>query len=107
MELVRTAQDVADVVRAARAARGWTQQRAADAAGVSRRFVSMVEGGHAAAEMGRVLALLDALEVRMTIARPTVHAATAEATSPGDAAGPDEIDLDAYLSTFRTAPVPR
>jgi transcriptional regulator with XRE-family HTH domain len=54
--------DLEAVVRATRAARGWTQQEAADAAGVSRRFVNMVEGGrHPNAENWRVLALMDAL----------------------------------------------
>lgn len=95
MGLVRTVQDVAEVVRAARAARGWSQQEAADAAGVSRRFVSMVEGGHATAETGRVLALLDALGVRLTTVRPTESAATTEAPSTGKAVASDEFDLDA------------
>ncbi len=83
----------------------WSQQRAADAAGVSRRFVNMLErGDHANAEVWRVLALLDALGVRLTgelpAQAPAVEAA-AEIESPADTVAPDAFDLDAHLSGFR------
>lgn len=103
MQRVRTVSDVADLVRSARVARGWSQQQAANAAAVSRRFVNMVEGGHATAQVGRVLALLASLEVRLIGALPAAEAATPEA-NVGEAAVPGEINLDAFLSTFRTPP---
>lgn len=101
MQRVRTANDVAELVRAARSARGWSQQRAAHAAGVSRRFVNMVEGGHPTAEVGLVLTLLASLGVSLTGALHTESPATPDAGSER-ADLPGEIDLDAYLSTFRT-----
>jgi transcriptional regulator with XRE-family HTH domain len=107
VELVETVRDIGVLARAARIARGWSQQDAADAAGVSRRFVNMIEGGqHVNAEVGRVLALLRALDVRITAALPADDPATTPEGPHRDAAGPDEIDLDAYLSTFRTQPRP-
>lgn len=107
MEQVLTVADLGDVVRTARHVRGWSQQRAADAAGVSRRFVNMVEGGqHANAEVGRVLALLDALEVRLGALVPgtqpdtQTEARSTLADRPADSSGDDDVDLDAYLATF-------
>jgi len=106
VERVRTAQDVADAVRTARTTRGWTQQEAADAAGVSRRFVNMVEGVHPTAELGRVLDLLDALEIHLTAALTTDDAATTTTAPARPNLDPDELDLDAYLSSFRTTQAP-
>lgn len=106
MQRVRTVSDVADVVRAARIARGWSQQQAANAAGVSRRFVNMVERGHATAEVGLVLALLASLGVRLTGTLPAADTAVPEANA-GEAGPPGEIDLNAFLSTFRTQPGPQ
>lgn len=110
MEPVSTVADLGDVVRSARRAHGWSQQRAADAAGVSRRFVNMVEGGqHANAEVGRVLSLLDALGVRLGAAVPATQSDSLSAVDvPGGApagstvgSGDDDVDLDGYLETFR------
>lgn len=101
MQRVKTVSDVADLVRAARIARGWSQQQAANAAGVSRRFVNMVEGGHATAEVGRVLALLASLGIRLTGTLPVADLAVAESDAT-DAALPGEINLNAFLSTFHT-----
>lgn len=44
--------------------RGLTQQQLADKAGVSRTFLIALEAGHERAELGKVLAVIDALEVR-------------------------------------------
>jgi transcriptional regulator with XRE-family HTH domain len=91
--------DLGALVRTARIARGWSQQQAADAAGVSRRFVNMLEGGrHANAEVGRVLALLDALDVHLVGALPGQERATVEEPQADE---PEAVDLDAYVSTFR------
>ncbi len=103
MERVKTVGDLGDLVRAARAARGWSQREAAAAAGVSRRFVNMLEGGqHTAAEVGRVLALLDALGVHLAAALPTEQSAAAQEIPATHGGQSDAVDLDAYLSTFRT-----
>lgn len=108
MERVRTVGDVGGLARAVRIARGWSQRQAGDAAGVSRRFVNMLEGGqHANAEIGRVLALLDALGVRLTATLPGEDATAPAAPPARDAGASDEIDLGAYLSTFRTPPETR
>jgi transcriptional regulator with XRE-family HTH domain len=110
--LVRTAAEVGALARAARAARGWNQQQAADAAGLSRRFVNMLEGGeHTNAELWRVLALLDAVGVELhgTAPAPT----PAPPPQPDDSAtvtasphreqteAPGGFDLDAHLDAFR------
>jgi transcriptional regulator with XRE-family HTH domain len=92
--------DLGRILRAARARNGWSQQEAADAAGVSRRLVNLLEGGrHPNAEVWRVLALLNALEVPL-------HADLLDEVSSDPPLGPianqDDIDLDAYLATFRT-----
>lgn len=99
MALVRTPTEVGALVRTGRKARGWSQQQAADAAGVSRRFVNMVEDGHPNAEMWRVLALLDAVGVTLdattqggTAVAPAVTAAVPD---------PDSLTLDEHLRAFR------
>ena len=98
MEQVRTPADLGAIVRAARTARGWTQQEAADAAGVSRRFVNMLEGGqHQNSEVWRVMALMNALGATLhaAIALKPVDLATERSATPA------EFDLDAHLENFR------
>lgn len=99
MEKIRSTASLGAVVRAARLGLGWSQQQAADAAGVSRRFVNMLEGGeHRNAELWRVLALLEALGIELvasapgssTSVPPQVHVAAADA-----------FDLDRHLAEFR------
>jgi transcriptional regulator with XRE-family HTH domain len=107
MPQVRTPADLGALAAAGRAARGWSQQEAADAAGVSRRFVNLLESGrHVNAELWRVLALLDALGVQVVGAVPS--GSPAEAGGDGgppwastEPAAPDDFDLDAHLSAFR------
>ena len=92
--------DLGQVLGAARASRGWSQQQAAVAAGVSRRLVNLLEGGqHPNAEVWRVLALLNALGV-LLLAEP-FHEASADQPSD-DVGNQDDIDLDAHLASFRT-----
>jgi transcriptional regulator with XRE-family HTH domain len=101
MAVLRTMVELGVLARAARTARGWNQQEAADAAGVSRRFVNRLEGGmHDAAEVGRVLTLLSALEVRLDATYPDGPAST-----PVRSAAPratDDFDLGAHLDGFRS-----
>lgn len=106
MVRVTTPADFGALAHAARTARGWSQQQAADAAGVSRRFVNMLEGGgHANAEVWRVLALLDALGVQIRGTLPAGVSDAAQAapatTRQPEPGAPDGFDLDAHLSAFR------
>lgn len=115
MNQVRTPTDIGALARAARIARGWNQQQAANAAGVSRRFVNMVEGGqHRSAELWRVLALLDALGVELKASLHAITSVTARITTtasgaaehhepvpPEVAPAVDNFDLDAHLDAFR------
>ena len=115
MERVRTPTDVGALARAARMDRGWSQQQAADAAGVSRRLVNMVEGGqHRNAELWRVLALLDALGVELKASLPAIASVTVYVTTTASgvvvheeqvptqvAPVVDDFDLDAHVDAFR------
>ena len=108
MALVRTPTEVGALVRTGRKARDWSQLQAADAAGVSRRFVSMVEDGHPNAEMWRVLALLDAVGVTLdaTTDEPgtDLPGEAGTAVAPATTAAvpdPDSLSLDEHLRTFR------
>ncbi len=56
------------MIRAQRRGRGWTQADLADRAQVSRRFVGELEAGQrTGAELGRVLAVLRALDVAISL----------------------------------------
>lgn len=68
---LNTPERVAEAVRSFRRDRGWTQELLAEKAGVGRRFVHDLESGHARAEIGKVLDVLDALEIQ-AIALPSV-----------------------------------
>lgn len=106
MARVTTPSDVGALARAARTARGWNQQQAADAAGVSRRFVNLLEGGeHNNAELWRVLALLDSLGIHLVGSIPGSSSAGDEeaAPTPNVPSAPDGFNLDAHLSEFRQA----
>lgn len=92
---IRDTGDISRLMRAARVRLGWSQQQAADAAGISRRLVNQLEGGqHPNAELWRVLALLSALGVPLHAAEATE--AREEATRA------DDLDLDAHLDMFRS-----
>lgn len=68
---LNTSERVAEAVRSSRRARGWSQEHLAKQAGVGRRFVHDLEVGHPRAEIGKVLDVLDALEIH-AIALPSV-----------------------------------
>lgn len=68
---LNTPDAVGDAVRTERARRHWTQTYLAKQAHVGRRFVVDVESGHPRAELGKVLAVLEALEIHAT-ALPSV-----------------------------------
>lgn len=81
---INNAVDLGKYVRERRRAEGMTQQRLAEHAGVSRRWLSGLEAGKPSAEIGLVLRVVAALGLFADI-RP--------APKP-------EIDLDEYLKTF-------
>jgi len=61
-------------------------------------------GGHANAELWRVLAVLDALEVELSGTLPagsTTDGAGTAAAPPTETAPPGGFDLDTHLSAFR------
>ncbi|MGB7980207.1 MAG: helix-turn-helix domain-containing protein [Candidatus Nanopelagicales bacterium] len=106
MQAVRSTAAVGAVARAARIRLGWSQQQAADQAGVSRRFVNMLEGGeHRNAELWRVLALLEALGVELLTAGSDGSAGGTTEASPTSSGG-DGFDLDRHLSGFRKGSPP-
>ena len=75
---IRTLQDLMSLVVTRRRELAWTQAELAGRAGVSRRWVSQFESGHANAEIGRVLAVLDALGVSLMTRSDDVARASAE-----------------------------
>lgn len=68
---LNTVESVARVVQAERKARGMTQADLARRAGVGRRFIHDIENGHPRAELGKVLVVLETLNVH-ALALPSV-----------------------------------
>lgn len=64
---VRTVAQLGAVVRGLRNDRDWSQSQLAEAAGVSRVFVSQLENGKARAEVRLVLAVLQALDASVVV----------------------------------------
>jgi len=63
--------DIGDVVRRARLAQGLRQDQLAAAAGVGVRFLVELEGGKPTVRLAKVLAVLDALGLRLQVTNPT------------------------------------
>lgn len=59
--------DIADAVRKARSAHGWTQPVLAEKAGVSRATVARLELGHDAISLKNLRRILDVLGIRVTV----------------------------------------
>lgn len=70
---MRTVAQIGAVIRRFRNERGWSQGELAEAAGVSRVFVSQLENGKARAEMRLVLAVLQALGASVVVTRGHPH----------------------------------
>jgi HTH-type transcriptional regulator/antitoxin HipB len=88
---VNSIHDLAALLRGQRLAAGLTQAQLAAGAGVSRQWISELERGKPTAELGLVLAVLDALGLSLEVRDgPTEHPA------PSSAA-----DLDALLEEHR------
>lgn len=80
---------VAQAVRAARKRAGLSQIDLAARAGVGRRFVVDLEAGHPRAELGKVLAVLDAVGVHaMALPAPPVTRKL------------EDVDLDQVVARF-------
>lgn len=82
-----SARDLGLYIRDRRKDRGLSQTELCADAGVSRRWLSSVESGKPAAEIGLVLKVLHALQLTLE-----VHP---------DELGPDEIDLDEIINQHR------
>jgi HTH-type transcriptional regulator/antitoxin HipB len=68
---IRTTAQLGAAIRDSRSASGLTQAALAARAGISRRTVIAIEQGHAAGEVGRILDVLDALSLDISlVARP-------------------------------------
>jgi len=65
-----TTRELGRIVRDARRAQGLRQQQLAAAAGVGVRFLIELERGKPTAQLGRTLAVVDALGCRIQIAPP-------------------------------------
>lgn len=98
MRRVSNVRELGAAIRARRVDLGRTQGDVAASAGVSRQWLSEVEAGKPTAEVGRVLAVFDALDldlVPIPRERPTT---TGTLTVTAPAAG---VDLDDLLDEYR------
>lgn len=89
---VSSLRDLAALARGRRRELGLSQAELAARARVSRQWVSAFESGKATAEIGLVIRLLDALDLRLTVA---------EAGASAPPRGPAPVDLDALLDEQR------
>jgi y4mF family transcriptional regulator len=67
---IMTTSDIGAVVREARIAQGLRQDQLAAAAGVGLRFLVELEGGKATVRLEKVLAVLNALGLRLQVTSP-------------------------------------
>lgn len=93
--IITSLSQLAAVVRARRVELGLTQAALAEAAGVSRWWVSEFESGRARAELGLVLRLLDALGLEVRI-----NPAGSDPTATEPAQGTPQVDLDDLLDEY-------
>ena len=86
MRPLRTSRDLGAAIRGARQDRGLSQAELAARAGVGRPWLSEVEGGKRTAEIGRILLVVNALDLTMALL---------PAPEPGDGRG---VDIDSLLA---------
>ncbi|MFL5818976.1 MAG: helix-turn-helix domain-containing protein [Conexibacter sp.] len=89
---VNSLRDLAAIARGRRHELALSQAELAARARVSRQWVSTFESGKATAEIGLVIRLLDALDLRLAVAA---------AGAPGAPRGAAAVDLDALLDDQR------
>jgi HTH-type transcriptional regulator / antitoxin HipB len=92
---LRTIADLGTAIRSARLSRGWTQDQLAERAGVSRRWISEIEGGKLTAQIGKILVALEALDIELH------YDATVQPDRPHE---PRSIDLDLVLEELTGPP---
>lgn len=85
-----TPEAVANAIRESRKTKRWSQAKLAKEAKVGRRLIVDLESGHERAELGKVLAVLSALDI-FAVALP----------EPPHAGPSHEVDFDEYINRFR------
>jgi HTH-type transcriptional regulator / antitoxin HipB len=95
--VVRSIRDLAAAVRGRRQDAGFNQAQLAERAGVSRKWIYEFERGKPTAELGLLLRVLDALDLRLDI-RPSPPSRPSAQDR-----GPQTVDLDAVLEQLRDA----
>jgi HTH-type transcriptional regulator / antitoxin HipB len=80
---MHTSSDIGRLVRMTRVHLGLTQENLALAAGTGDRFISELEHGKPTCELEKVLAVLNALGIRMTFTSPVSEPDQAPDTTPG------------------------
>ncbi len=92
---VETIRDLGVVVRQARLAAGLAQGELARSVGVSRQWLSALETGKPAVDLGLVLRVLDRLGLGLEVGRAAAGVARSPSTvTPG-------VDLDDLLDAYR------
>ena len=92
---INSLRDLVAAVRGRRKSLGWTQSELANRAHVSRQWISEFEAGKPTAELGLVIRLLDALELRLTVD-------SGEQRQPAREQSATTVDLDAVLDDYRS-----
>ena len=90
MPLIRTPRDVANTVRGRRRDLRMSQRELAERAGVSRKWIYEFEAGKPGAELGILIAVLEALGLRLGVEM--------KPESDRDVEG---VDLDALLEAYK------
>lgn len=92
---IRTPQDLGAAVRGRRHALKLSQTKVAEAAGVSRPWLTEFESGKPTVELGRVLSVLDALALTLDLRTPDETPAGTTRSRPGELA-----DLDSLIEEY-------
>ena len=92
---INSIRDLVAATRGRRKSLGWTQSELANRAHVSRQWISEFEAGKPTAELGLMIRLLDALDLRLTLD-------TGEERQPAREQGAMTVDLDAVLDDYRS-----
>lgn len=99
---VRVPRDLGAAVRGRRRDLGWSQDRVADRADVSRRWLSSLEAGKPSVELDLVLRVLDALGLELQVAPADdsllLPAVAAKPRPSYDAVELADVDLDDLLA---------
>ena len=102
---VVTTRDVGALIRQGRRSQSMTQAELAAAAGVTRRWLSDIEhGAKPRAELGLVLAALNALDIKLDATYPSGSAVSPDESSGGHLAEPpladQRVSLDDALDRY-------